>query len=72
MLAFQGARDARAFQGLGGALLFAPGLAILADTFPAGERGFAFGLHAVVVSLGTSAGPILGGLITEHLSWRWI
>jgi EmrB/QacA subfamily drug resistance transporter len=63
---------ARAFQGLGGALLFAPGLAILADTFPSSERGFAFGLNAVVVSLGASAGPTLGGLITEHLSWRWI
>ncbi len=63
---------ARSFQGLGGALLLAPGVAIIADTFPAAERGLAFGLSAVAVSLGTSVGPILGGLITEHVSWRWI
>ena len=63
---------ARSFQGLGGALLLAPGVAIIADTFPAAERGFAFGLSAVAVALGTSVGPILGGLITEHVSWRWI
>jgi EmrB/QacA subfamily drug resistance transporter len=63
---------ARSFQGLGGALLLAPGVAIIADTFPAAERGLAFGLSAVAVALGTSMGPILGGLITEHVSWRWI
>src|SRR2546426_6517599 len=63
---------ARSFQGLGGALLLAPGVAIIADTFPAAERGFAFGLSAVAAALGTSVGPILGGLITEHVSWRWV
>src|SRR2546421_12211854 len=63
---------ARAFQGLGGALIFAPGLAIIADAFPRAERGRALGLNAVVFAIGTSFGPTLGGLITEHLSWRWI
>src|SRR5438876_196407 len=63
---------ARAFQRLGGALIFAPGLAIIADAFPRTERGRALGLNAVVFAIGTSFGPTLGGLITEHLTWRWI
>jgi EmrB/QacA subfamily drug resistance transporter len=63
---------ARAFQGLGGALLFAPSMALITDAFPAAERGLALGLATVVAALGVSAGPTLGGLITEHASWRWI
>jgi EmrB/QacA subfamily drug resistance transporter len=63
---------ARAFQGLGGALLFSISVAILTDTFPAEKRGLALGCNAVVIALGSSAGPTLGGLITEHWSWRWI
>jgi EmrB/QacA subfamily drug resistance transporter len=63
---------ARACQGLGGALIFAPGLAIITDAFPPGGRGRALGVNAVVFAMGTSLGPTLGGLITEHLSWRWI
>jgi EmrB/QacA subfamily drug resistance transporter len=63
---------ARAFQGLGGALLFAPSMAIITDAFPAAERGLALGLTTVVAALGVSAGPTLGGLITEQVSWRWI
>jgi EmrB/QacA subfamily drug resistance transporter len=63
---------ARAFQGLGGALILAPSVAIITDAFPAAEHGLALGLNAVVVALGASAGPTLGGLITEHFSWRWI
>jgi len=63
---------ARAFQGLGGALIFAPSFAIITDAFAAPDRGRALGLNAVVFAVGTSVGPTLGGLITEHLSWRWI
>jgi EmrB/QacA subfamily drug resistance transporter len=63
---------ARAFQGLGGALIFAPGLAIIADAFPPAERGRALGMNAVVSAIGTSFGPTLCGVITEHLTWRWI
>ena len=63
---------ARLVQGLGGALIFAPGFAIIADAFDASERGRALGLNSVVFAIGTSLGPTLGGLITEHLSWRWI
>jgi EmrB/QacA subfamily drug resistance transporter len=63
---------ARCFQGLGGALIFAPSVALLTDAFPLRERGRAIGLNAVVVSVGISAGPALGGLITQYLDWRWI
>ena len=63
---------ARVFQGLGGALLFSTSVAIITDSFPAENRGFALGCNAVVIALGSSAGPVLGGLITEHWSWRWI
>ena len=63
---------ARIVQGLGAASIFGPGMAIIADAFPRAERGRALGLNAVVFAIGTSFGPTLGGLIIEHLSWRWI
>ncbi|GHO93194.1 MFS transporter [Reticulibacter mediterranei] len=63
---------ARAFQGLGGALLMAVSPALLINAFPPQERGRALGLNAVTVALGVSVGPTLGGLITASLSWRWI
>ncbi len=62
----------RALQGFGGALIMAISPAMLTGAFPASERGRALGMNAVVVALGTSAGPTLGGIITTHLSWRWI
>lgn len=63
---------ARAFQGLGGALLLATSVAIITDTFPTDKRGLALGCNAVVIALGASVGPTLGGIITQHWSWRWI
>jgi EmrB/QacA subfamily drug resistance transporter len=63
---------ARALQGLGGALLMSISPAMLTRAFPASERGRALGLNAVVVALGVSVGPTLGGIITEHFTWRWI
>ena len=63
---------ARALQGVGAAFILANSLAILSDTFPASERGRALGINAIALALGTSAGPTLGGVITEHLDWRWI
>src|SRR6266516_7145944 len=53
---------ARALQGLGGALIMAISPAILTSAFPAHERGRALGLNAVVVALGVSTGPTLGGI----------
>ena len=63
---------ARGFQALGGALLFVLTPAMLTAAFPASERGRALGMNAVTVALGVSAGPAIGGVITESLSWRWI
>ena len=63
---------ARGFQGLGGALLFSVNLAMLTHAFPAQERGRALGYNAVIVALGISVGPTLGGIITEYLTWHWI
>src|SRR5947209_19115536 len=63
---------ARLFQGVGGAFIFSVNAAMITSAFPASERGRALGLNAVVVALGVSAGPTIGGLITQYLSWRWI
>lgn len=63
---------ARALQGLGGAFILAISPAMLTSAFPAHERGRALGLNAVIVALGVSVGPTLGGIITENFSWNWI
>ena len=63
---------ARLFQGIGGALIFSVNVAMITGTFPSNERGLALGLNAVVVSLGVAAGPTIGGIITQFLTWRWI
>jgi len=63
---------ARLFQGLGGALIFSVNVAMITSTFPNNKRGLALGLNAVVVSLGVAAGPTIGGIITQYLTWRWI
>lgn len=63
---------ARLFQGLGGALIFSVNVAMITSVFPAHQRGQALGLNSVVVALGISAGPTIGGLITQYLTWRWI
>jgi EmrB/QacA subfamily drug resistance transporter len=63
---------ARALQGLGGAFIMAVSPAMLTGAFPASERGRALGMNAVIVALGVSVGPTLGGLITQNFTWRWI
>lgn len=60
----------RAIQALGGAMLFANSPAILTKNFPASERGRALGLQGTMTYLGLTAGPSLGGLLTEHFGWR--
>jgi EmrB/QacA subfamily drug resistance transporter len=62
----------RALQGVGAALLMALSPALLTSAFPPEERGRALGMNALTVAVGVSAGPPLGGIITERLSWRWI
>jgi EmrB/QacA subfamily drug resistance transporter len=63
---------ARSVQGAGGALLGATSAAIVTAVFPPQERGRVLGINVMAVYLGLSAGPVLGGLIVTHASWRWI
>jgi EmrB/QacA subfamily drug resistance transporter len=62
----------RAFQGIGGAIMFATSLALLADAFPPQDRGVAFGVFGAVTGVAIAIGPVLGGALTSGLSWRWI
>ena len=62
----------RALQGIGGAIMFAVSLALLADAFRGRDRGTAFGVWGAVTGLAVAIGPLLGGLLTSGLSWRWI
>jgi EmrB/QacA subfamily drug resistance transporter len=63
---------ARATQGAFGALLAPAGLSILSTTFSdQKERGKAFGVYGAIVGAGGAIGLVLGGIMTEYLSWRW-
>jgi EmrB/QacA subfamily drug resistance transporter len=62
----------RALQGVGGAIMFATALALLAQAFPPRERGIAFAVFGAVTGVAVAVGPVLGGAITSGLSWRWI
>jgi EmrB/QacA subfamily drug resistance transporter len=63
----------RALQGLGGAVIAPASLSILTTTFVEGaERNRALGLWAAMGGVGGTAGALLGGLLTQELSWRWI
>jgi EmrB/QacA subfamily drug resistance transporter len=63
---------ARIVQGAGAALMNPATLSIIAATFPPRERGTAIGIWAGVSALALAIGPLVGGLITEHLTWNWI
>jgi EmrB/QacA subfamily drug resistance transporter len=64
---------ARAVQGLGGAIIAPASLSILTTTFPEGaERNRAVGIWGAMGGAGGAAGVLLGGVITDLLSWRWI
>ncbi|TRZ53192.1 MAG: MFS transporter [Dehalococcoidia bacterium] len=62
----------RILQGIGGAMIFGTGVAILTSVFPVGERGRALGINVAAVYLGLSLGPLFGGFLTEHFGWRSI
>lgn len=62
----------RVFQGIGSAMIFGTGVAIISSVFPAGERGRALGINVAAVYTGLSAGPFAGGMLTEYLGWRSI
>ena len=62
----------RVLQGFGASMIFATGMPILISAYPVGERGKALGIAVAAVYLGLSVGPFFGGIITQHLSWRYI
>ena len=64
---------ARVAQGVGGAIASPTALSLVTTTFPEGpERNRAFGVYAAVSGAGAAIGLILGGLLTQLLSWRWV
>lgn len=62
---------ARAIQGVGGALLVPGSLALLSITFPREQLGRAIGTWSGFTAITTAAGPVLGGWLIQHASWRW-
>src|SRR3954468_14523642 len=63
---------ARGLQGIGGAMLFATSLALLAGAFVGRERGIAFGVWGATIGASVAVGPLVGGAITDGLGWEWI
>ncbi|UKY51219.1 DHA2 family efflux MFS transporter permease subunit [Streptomyces inhibens] len=63
---------ARLLQGLGGALLFPQVISSILTIFPPQLRGRAFGLFGAIVGFAPIVGPVVGGFLLAHLSWRWI
>jgi EmrB/QacA subfamily drug resistance transporter len=63
---------ARVVQGLGAALMNPATLSIIVATFPPRQRGTAIGIWAGVSALALAIGPLVGGIITERISWSWI
>jgi EmrB/QacA subfamily drug resistance transporter len=63
---------ARAIQGIGGAMIFGTGIAILTSVYPPGARGRALGLNTAAVYSGLSLGPVIGGLIVHAAGWRTV
>jgi EmrB/QacA subfamily drug resistance transporter len=62
----------RALQGIGGGGIMALTTAVVADMVPPRRRGRYTGYVGAVLALATVAGPLLGGFLVDHLSWRWI
>ena len=63
---------ARVVQGAGAAAMFATTFALLNSSYAGRDRGTAFGIWGAVTGASAAIGPVLGGLLTEGLSWRWI
>jgi EmrB/QacA subfamily drug resistance transporter len=60
----------RIIQGIGGAMIFVTGLAIITSVYPPQERGKAIGINIATVYIALSLGPVLGGIMTQYLGWR--
>lgn len=63
---------ARAFQGIGGAIVTPLSLTILTDAVPAEKRGLALGAWGGIAGLAIALGPLVGGAVTEGIAWQWI
>jgi EmrB/QacA subfamily drug resistance transporter len=63
---------ARGLQGVGGAGMFATSLALIGQEFQGKDRATAFGVWGATVGGAVAIGPLVGGVITEHLGWEWI
>ncbi|HEX3172997.1 MAG TPA: MFS transporter [Solirubrobacterales bacterium] len=63
---------ARGLQGVGGAAMFATSLALIGQEFHGKDRATAFGVWGATIGGAVAIGPLIGGLITEHLGWEWI
>lgn len=62
----------RALQGIGSAMVFGTGVAIITSVYPPGERGKAIGISVTAVYVGLSLAPFLSGILTQYLGWRSI
>jgi EmrB/QacA subfamily drug resistance transporter len=62
----------RALQGVGAALIFPVSVSVLTNAFPSVRASHAIGLAYGIAGLGNAAGPLIGGLLTETVGWRWI
>jgi EmrB/QacA subfamily drug resistance transporter len=62
----------RIVQGVGAALMNPSTLAIISATFPPQQRGMAIGIWAGTSAMALAIGPLVGGLLTEHVGWSWI
>jgi EmrB/QacA subfamily drug resistance transporter len=63
---------ARGLQGIGGAGMFATSLALIGQEFHGKDRATAFGVWGATIGGAVAVGPLVGGVITEHLGWEWI
>ena len=63
---------ARALQGVGGAMLVPGSLAIISAAFPTDQRGKAIGTWSGFTGITAAIGPVLGGWLVQHFSWRWV
>jgi MFS family permease len=61
-----------ALRGLGAALIFPVSVSVLTNAFPSVHASHAIGLAYGIAGLGNAAGPLIGGLLTETVGWRWI
>jgi EmrB/QacA subfamily drug resistance transporter len=63
---------ARVIQGAGAAIIVPLSLTLLTNAVPAAKRGAALGIYSAVGGLAIAGGPLVGGVVTQHLSWHWI